>query len=101
MELMSYKKYKNPDLDICYWRTAGGYEVDFVCGDMHTAIEVKSSSRIHSNHLKGLKALKEEWKLKNLIVVCTESQPRVVEKNIHILPWKVFLRKLWKENLLK
>lgn len=101
MELMNYKKYKNPELDIYYWRTSSGYEVDFICGDMHTAIEVKSSSRVHKNHLKGLKALKEEWKVKNLILVCLESQSRRVDKNIQILPWKTFLKKLWKENLLK
>ncbi len=100
MELMSYKKYKNPELDIHYWRTASGYEVDFICGDMHTAIEVKSSRRIHSNHLKGLKALKKEWKVKNLMVVCLEKQTRVVDKNIFILPWRVFLKKLWKEELI-
>ena len=100
MELMSYKKYKNPELDIHYWRTASGYEVDFICGDMHTAIEVKSSRRIHSNHLKGLKALKKEWKVKNLMVVCLEKQTRVVGKNIFILPWRVFLKKLWKEELI-
>ena len=101
MELMNFKKYKNPELDICYWRTSSGLEVDFICGDMHTAIEVKSSSRIHENHLKSLKALKEEKKIKNIILVCMEREPRVVNKNIHILPWKVFLRKIWKENLLK
>ena len=67
---------------------------------MHTAIEVKSSSRIHANHIKPLKALKEERKIKNIILVCLEKEPRVVDKNIHILPWKTFLRKLWKENLL-
>ena len=60
MELMNFKKYKNPELDICYWRTSSGLEVDFICGDMHTAIEVKSSSRIHESHLKPLKALKTE-----------------------------------------
>lgn len=101
MELMNYKKYKNPELDIYYWRTSSGYEVDFICGDMHTAIEVKSSSRVHKNHLKGLKALKEEWKVKSFIVVCLESQSRIADKNIQILPWKTFLKKLWKENLLK
>ena len=101
MELINYKKYQNPELDIHYWRTASGYEVDFICGDMHTAIEVKSSPRVHSDYLKGLKALKEEWNLKNLIVVCTEPVPRVVDKDIHILPWKIFLQKLWKERLLE
>ena len=100
MELMSYKKYKNPELDIHYWRTAGGYEVDFICGDMHTAIEVKSAKYVHHTHLKGLKALKEEYKPKNIMVVCLEHTPRVVDKNIQICPWKEFLKKLWKENLL-
>ena len=101
MELMSYKKYKDPELNIRFWRTAAGYEVDFICGDMHTAIEVKSSSRIHSGHLKSLKALREEKKPKNLIVVCCEKEPRIWDKNIHIWPWRLFLQKLWKEDLLK
>ena len=101
MELMNYKKYKNPELDIYYWRTSSGYKVDFICGDIHTAIEVKSSERIHKNHLKGLKALKEERKVKKMIVVCLEKESRIVDKNIHIWPWKLFLKKLWKEDLLK
>ena len=100
MELMNYKKYKDPELDLSYWRTSSGYEVDFICNDMHTAIEVKSSSRIHDKHLRGLKALKEEWKVKNLILVCLERQSRIVNKDIQILPWKTFLKKLWKEELL-
>lgn len=101
MELINYKKYKNPELDIHYWRTASGYEVDFICGDLHTAIEVKSSERIHTNHLKGLKALREEHKIKNYLLVCLEKTSRIVDKNIHILPWKSFLEKLWKDNLLE
>lgn len=101
MELMNYKKYKDPELDIHYWKTASGYEVDFICGDMHTAIEVKSSDRIHKNHLKGLRALKEENKVKKLIVVCLEKESRIVDKNIHIWPWKLFVKKMWKNKLLK
>ncbi len=101
MELMSYKKYRDPELNISFWRTAGGHEVDFICGDMHTAIEVKSSTRIHSGHLKSLKALREEKKAKNLIVVCREREPRTQDKDIHIWPWRFFLKKLWKEGLLK
>lgn len=101
IELMNYKKYKNPELDIHYWRTSSGYEVDFICGDMHTAIEVKSSKNIHKNHLKGLNALKEEHKAKNYIIVCLEKVSRVVDKNIHILPWTLFLKKLWKQKLLE
>ena len=101
MELMNYKKYKDPELDIHYWRTSTGYEVDFVCGSMHTAIEVKSTQKAHFKHFKSLKALKEEHKPKNLILVCLEKEPRIVDKNIQVMPWEVFLKKLWKEDLLK
>ncbi len=100
MELISYQKYKHPEMELHYWKTASGYEVDFICGDMHTAVEVKASSRIHRHHLRGLKALKEEQKVKNMIVVCQERQARMVEGFIRILPWKVFLKKLWQGHIV-
>ena len=100
MELMSWKKYRNPELDLSFWRdSSSGHEVDLICNDMHTVIEVKSSSRIHKNHLKGLKALKEEYKPKNILLVCMEKEARTVEQDIQILPYKDFLKKLWKEDL--
>ena len=68
---------------------------------MHTAIEVKSSRRIYPKHLKGLKALREEYPVKNLLLVCLEEESRTVEGDIHILPWKVFLQKVWNEELLR
>ena len=100
MELMNYKKYKDPELTLSYWRTSTGYEVDFILNDMHTAVEVKSSARVHNRHLKGLRALKESHKVKNLILVCLEKEPRKTRDGIQILPWKVFIEKLWKKDLL-
>lgn len=47
MELKAYKAYRYPELEIRYWRTSTGYEVDFILDDMATAIEVKASARIH------------------------------------------------------
>ncbi|MBW2657074.1 MAG: ATP-binding protein, partial [Deltaproteobacteria bacterium] len=41
MELKAYQAYCNPELDIRYWRTSTGFEVDFILGDMNVAIEVK------------------------------------------------------------
>ena len=100
MELCNYQRYRDPELDIRYWKSASGLEVDFVCNDMHTAIEVKSSRRIHAGHLKGLKSLREEYAVKNLLLVCLEEEPRIVEGDIQILPWKVFLQKMWVEGEL-
>jgi uncharacterized protein len=66
---------------------------------MQVAVEVKSSSRIHSEHIKGLKALLEEHKVKRAIVVSLESKPRKVDNGIEILPWQVFFKQLWASNL--
>lgn len=41
MELKAYQAYKNPALNIRYWRTSTGFEVDFILDDMIAAIEVK------------------------------------------------------------
>ncbi len=95
MELKAYQAYRNPELEIRFWRTSSGFEVDFILDDMTTAIEVKGSQRIHSGHTKGLRALQEEFKVKHSLIVSLESQPRKLESGIEILPWQVFIQRLW------
>lgn len=99
MELRAYQAYRNPELDIRFWRTSSGFEVDFILGDMDVAIEIKGSHRVHSSHIKGLKALLEEHKVKRSVVVSLEKQPRNLESSIEIVPWQVFLEALWSGNL--
>ena len=95
MELKAYQAYRNPELEIRYWRTSTGFEVDFILGDMDVAIEVKGSSRIHSKHTKGLRALLEEHNVKRAIIVSLEKQARRLGSSIEILPWQMFLEMLW------
>jgi len=99
MELKAYQAYKNPELDIRYWRTSTGFEVDFILEDMNVAIEVKGSERVHNKHTKGLRALLEEHKVKRAIVVCLEKQPRRLGSSIEVLPWQTFLEMLWSDEL--
>ncbi len=99
MELKAYQAYRNPELDIRYWRTSTGFEVDFILGDMNVAIEVKGSHRIHSTHTRGLRALLEEHTVKQAVIVSLEKQPRKPDPYIEILPWKVFLEALWSGEL--
>lgn len=95
MELYAYKAYRHPDLPLCYWRTSTGYEVDFIVGDKELAIEVKASKRVHAGDLTALIALKKDGPVRKTCVVCLEDVPRRVENDIDILPWKMFLEKLW------
>lgn len=100
MELKAYQSYKSPELDIRFWRTSTGFEVDFILNDMDVAIEVKSSNRIHSGQLKGLKALLEEHHVKRAIIVSLETQVRKLDMGIEVLPWQVFLDQLWAGDLV-
>ncbi|MBW2194070.1 MAG: ATP-binding protein, partial [Deltaproteobacteria bacterium] len=99
MELKAYQAYRNPELDIRYWRTSSGFEVDFILGDMDVVVEIKGSQKVHSAHIKGLKALLEEHKPKRSIVVSLEKQARKLDSSIEVLPWQDFLETLWTGDL--
>ena len=94
MELFAYHSYNDILSPINFRRTKYGYEVNFVLGNGSIAIEVKGSQNIRNNELKSLKEYINDYDPKKAIVVCNEKNPRTVN-NIEILPWKIFLEKLW------
>jgi predicted AAA+ superfamily ATPase len=91
-ELKSYVDYRGIG-EVGYWRSASGFEVDFILNDA-VAIEVKGKNTVGDSDLRGLKAIQEEALLKEYLVVSTESIPRTVS-GIRILPWQLFLEELW------
>ena len=99
LEINAYRSLNDLDFTINYWRTKTGIEVDFILGDAETAIEVKGKNRIDNKDLRGLKTFAEEYKSKQLIIVCNENEPRQVD-NILILPWKSFFEKLWADEII-
>jgi predicted AAA+ superfamily ATPase len=95
MEIKAFQAYRKPDLSVAFWRTSAGQEVDFILGDKALALEIKGSSRVHEGDLRALAALREDGPLKKCIVVCLEKEPRTAARGIEILPWRMFLEKLW------
>jgi predicted AAA+ superfamily ATPase len=95
MELKAYQAYRAPDLDIRFWRTANGQEVDLILGDMQVTLEIKGSARVHDGDLHGLRTLAEESRVRRSLVICLEREPRVVPPAIEVLPWRHFLDQLW------
>ena len=91
-ELRAYRDYAEGDA-LSFWRSASGYEVDFIIGD-HTAVEVKAKPTIGPQDLKGLIALSEEKKLKRYLCVSLEPRKRTTGA-IQILPYEDFLDALW------
>lgn len=99
MELKAYQAYRAPDLPMTFWRTSTGQEVDFIVGEKELAIEIKGSAKIHEGDWRSLIALREDGPVKKSIIVCLEKEPRIVAGEIEILPWKIFLKRLWAEDL--
>lgn len=95
MELVAYRAYASRDMEIRFWRTAHGQEVDFVIDDMALAIEVKGSARVHEGDTRGLRTLAEEARPRRSVVVCLEPEPRRLESGIEVLPWRSFFERLW------
>jgi len=95
MELHAHASYSGQHYPISYWRTASGFEVDFVLGDGAIAIEAKSTDTPTSDHLRGLRALKEDLRVKRALLVCRVARARKTADGIEILPWKQFLAALW------
>lgn len=95
MEILNYRRYREPDLDVRFWRASTGLEVDFVLGEMSAAVEVKGSTRVHAGDLGGLRALCSSHRPARAIVVALERAARRLDDGIEVLPWRSFLEALW------
>ena len=98
-EIYAHSRYSDKEYSICYWRTTSQLEVDFILGDHEVAIEVKATDHVDNRHLKGLLAFSEEYEVKKSIVVSNDPLPRLIG-NILVLPWQVFLDRLWAEEII-
>ena len=100
MELRAYQAYRQPEAAISFWRTSTGQEVDFIMGDMELAVEVKGSARVHAGDVTALLALLEDRRVKHCVIVCLEEEPRRIHRQIEVLPWRLFLERLWSGALV-
>lgn len=88
--------------ELSYWRPASGIEVDFIVNDLALVVEKKSSAKITSDHLKDIRALREDHgTVGRVVVVCREPKVRRTEDGIDILPAATFSDMLWSGELLR
>jgi uncharacterized protein len=99
-ELTAFLGYRGSTRQLYYWRLPSGIEVDFVSDDLQVAIEVKGTTRSSSEHLKGLRALKEDQaRVGRRILASLEPRPRRTEDGIEIMPVSELLHMLWSGDL--
>lgn len=98
-ELVAYLSYNDSDIQLTYWHTYSGHEVDAVLGDAMVAIEFKSCSEVKSRHIQGLKAFCEEHPHARLIIVSFDAAPRLFH-GVEVMPAVYFLKKLWHHEII-
>lgn len=98
-EMVAHSHYSGIQYPLYYWRTASQIEIDFVLGDHEVAIEVKSTANANPRHAKGLKSFAEDYTIKKQILITNDLYPRQMG-SVLVLPWKVFLEKLWGGDII-
>lgn len=98
-EVVAHSHYSGLEYPVSYWRTASGFEVDFILGDRDVALEIKGVSEVHSQHLRNMNAFREEYKPRKMIIISLDARSRNVD-GIMILPWKTFLDDLWAGSII-
>lgn len=94
MELTAYRSYLNQDLELAYWRTRQGAEVDIILNQGEHAIEIKGSKRVDRSSYNGLRTFCRDYKPQTARVVCLEEEARL-DGGILVQPWEEFLDDLW------
>lgn len=74
-------------VQLTFWRTHTGLEVEAVIGDARIAIEIKSVEEVLPRHLKGLNSFAEDYPAARLIIVSLDPFNRRIGnvECIHIL----------------
>lgn len=91
--LMAWKDYTTQPHDIHFWRTRSGVEVDFVVlGPLgFWAIEVKNSTTIRAEDVRGLTTFKEDYPEVTTILLY-RGKERLLKNNVLCLPCEDFLK---------
>lgn len=88
--------YQKSDMQIYYWKTASGIEVDFVLYGAKSliAVEIKHANTIRTNMLTGLKHFKEDYPMAQCFILYLGSGTLYLQDDIVALPFAEGLKKL-------
>ena len=95
VSLRAWAAYSRLNVDIFYWRTRGGTEVDFVVyGESGLqAFEVKNARKVHSTDLRALRAFRDDYPEPETAVL-NRGTDRLRTEGVWCVPVGVFLRRM-------
>jgi len=99
LETRAFISYSRKRCRMRYWRSTSKFEVDLIL-DNKWAIEIKGTKSVQDKHFRGLRALREEGIVENFAVVSRDRHERKIIDGIVVLPWQVFLAKLWNGEII-
>ena len=88
-----------PDFDLLTYLNTGGLPYIYGNPDAEEELANYVGTYLSENHLKGLRALKEEGLLQRYLVVSLDLNERITRDGIEIVSWQMFLGKLWSGQL--
>ena len=93
--LRAWVAYSTHDVDLFFWRTRAGTEIDFVVyGETGLqAFEVKNAGRVHSTDLRALRAFREDYPEAETAVLY-RGRERLRIDGVWCLPVQDFLRRM-------
>ena len=99
--LRAWAAYSRHDVDLFYWRTRAGAEVDFVVyGESGLqAFEVKNHGRVYSTDLRALRAFREDYPEAETAVLYRGSE-RLRIDGVWCVPVEEFLRQMMPDRRL-
>lgn len=92
-EVRSWNEYQRKDVQLSYWKSTSGFEVDLLMGDS-IGIEIKAKQTVSERDLKGLRALADEKRFKKYYLVYLGSEVLNIG-NVEVLPFQEFVQRLW------
>ena len=97
--LRAWASYRSIPVQLYYWRTKSGSEVDFVMygADVFVAIEVKRSRHVHPTDLRALKAFQEDYP-EATVCLLYMGQEEIKINDVLCLPCDSFLKRLHPKN---
>ena len=98
-ELIAWLGYQGRQRELSYWRTGTGVEIDAVLGDAAVGIEIKSTTEVKDNQLKGLRSFGQDYPQARLIAVSNDLYRRRKD-NIEIIPVREFFNDLWAGKII-
>ena len=95
-QLLAAIHYRRSDLQVCYWRTNHGAEVDLVLARGNVpvaAVEIKSSRHIASADLAGLRSFLQDNPGVPAFVLGIDVAERLMAGGVTVLDWREFIRR--------